>query len=308
MNWRVAVMCLLVCAAGYTIYLRGRGRQEDFRDVPSSAYYYQAVNLLTRRGVTSGCGDNRFCPDGDVTRAQMAVFLGSAVFGNKDFTYSATPHFVDVQPGDFAFKWIQAMFELGIPAACGSGRGDNRYCPYDLVTREAMAELIIAARFGAGTNFTYPEKPYFSDVPATDPGFRFVQRLKVDGITGGCGGSRYCPGDAITRGQTAVFITTGLFNELLPPGTPVITQIDPATLGAGSTGTFTITGSNTSFVQGTTVLSPIPGVVAGAITVKSPTSMTVELTAMANANRRPYSIVAITRAEEDVLPNGLAIR
>ena len=100
----------------------------------------------------------------------------------------------------------------------------------------------------------------------------------------------------------------GLFNQFLPAGTPIITAISPSTLGAGTSGAFTITGVNTSFVQGTTTLSPIPGVTIGTITVNSATSLTVQLTAAANATLRPYTIVAITNSEQDVLPNNLIIQ
>jgi hypothetical protein len=106
----------------------------------------------------------------------------------------------------------------------------------------------------------------------------------------------------------AVFIMVGLFNQLLPAGTPVLTGISPAALARGSTDTFTITGTTTHFVQGTTTLSAIPGVTAGTVTVNSATSLTVQLTAAANANPQPYSIVAITGSEQDVLPNGLVIQ
>jgi hypothetical protein len=42
--------------------------------------------------------------------------------------------------------------------------------------------------------------------------------------------------------------------------------------------------------------------------VTSPTSMKVQLTAASNAVAQPYSILAITGSEEDVLPNGLVLQ
>ena len=76
----------------------------------------------------------------------------------------------------------------------------------------------------------------------------------------------------------------------------------------GASGTFTVTGVNTNFAQGTTVLSPIPGVTIGTVTVTSATSMTVQLSAASNAVAQPYSILAITGSEQDVLPNGLVLQ
>jgi len=57
-----------------------------------------------------------------------------------------------------------------------------------------------------------------------------------------------------------------------------------------------------------TTLSPIPGVTAGTVTVTSPTTLTVQLTAASSAVTQPYSVLAITGAEEAVLPNGLVIQ
>ena len=69
------------------------------------------------------------------------------------------------------------------------------------------------------------------------------------------------------------------FNQLLPSGTPLLSQISPAALLAGASETFTITGTNTHFVQGTTTISPIPGITIGTVTVNSPASLTVQLKA-----------------------------
>jgi hypothetical protein len=106
----------------------------------------------------------------------------------------------------------------------------------------------------------------------------------------------------------AIFIMRGAFNQFLPAGTPLITSISPSTLAPGTSGTFTITGANTNFVQGTTRLNPIPGVTIGTITVNSATSLTVQLTAASNATPQPYSALAITGSEQDVLPNGLVLQ
>ena len=86
-----------------------------------------AVDLFAQYGITSGCGDDDFCVNGDVTRAEMAVFIITSIFRSADFSYSPTPHFADVPaaPAAFGFKWIQAMYELGITGGCGGGD----YCP-----------------------------------------------------------------------------------------------------------------------------------------------------------------------------------
>ena len=280
-----------------------------FSDVSPTDTFYNEINVLAQYGITSGCGNNNFCPDASVTRDEMAIFIVRAIYGSDNFTYNATPYFTDVTPTTFAFKWIQKLRDLGITTGCTA----TTYCPTDPVTRDQMAVFIIRARLGvpiAGSppTFTYPSTPSFTDVADTNQYFAWIQRMKLENVTAGCTATTYCPSDPVTREEMATFVMRGAFNQFLPAGTPVLTQISPSTLSPGSSGTFTITGSNTNFVQGTTQLSPIPGVTIGTITVTSATMMTVQLSAASDTVTQPYSILAITSSEQDVLPNGLVIQ
>lgn len=55
-----------------------------------------------------------------------------------------------------------------------------------------------------------PASPTFGDVPPSDPFFQYIEALAASGITGGCGGGNYCPGNPLTRGQMAVFLAKAL--------------------------------------------------------------------------------------------------
>jgi hypothetical protein len=46
----------------------------------------------------------------------------------------------------------------------------------------------------------------FTDVPSSNPFYRFIETLLHKGVTGGCGGTNYCPSTATTREQMAVFV------------------------------------------------------------------------------------------------------
>lgn len=46
-----------------------------FGDVPTSAFFHDAVEWIRNRGITAGCAATQYCPDSPVTRGQMAVFL-----------------------------------------------------------------------------------------------------------------------------------------------------------------------------------------------------------------------------------------
>ena len=55
-----------------------------------------------------------------------------------------------------------------------------------------------------------PAGASFSDVPPDHPFFQYVEALAASGITGGCGGGKYCPDAPLTRGQMAVFLAKAL--------------------------------------------------------------------------------------------------
>ena len=237
----------------------------------------------------------------------MAIFLVRALYGGDNFTASTTPYFTDVQPTTFGFPWIQKLHELGITRGCTM----ITYRPLDEVSRDDMALFLIRLRYGltiAGNppTFNYPVTPYFTDVTASDPAFPWVQRLKQDGITSGCTVTTYCPDLEVSRGEMAVFLMRAALNQLLTGPTPLVTQIIPSNLAAGATGTFTITGANTNFAQGTTALASIPGVTIGPVTVNNPTTITVQLTAAAD-RPQPDPIVAITGGEQAALPDGFMV-
>jgi len=289
---------------GQTVTVTQKFTAQQFSDVPPSSYQFDAVNLLKDQGITSGCTADTFCPTQPVTRAQMAVFIVRAVYGGDNFTYNPAPVFSDVPANAFGFKWIQKLFELNITTGCATGL----YCPNSPVTRAQMAVFMIRGRFGSTASFTSPLTPYFTDVPANGFGFQWIQRMRFDGITSGCGPTTYCPTNSVVRGDMAIFIMKGLFNDLYPQGTPTLISVSPTTLVPGAPTTLTFTGSSTNFAAGQTIVTTVPLVSVTNVQVLSPTSLTVVLNATSSAPVQPVGLVAITGAEQDVLPNGIAIQ
>jgi hypothetical protein len=51
------------------------GSSTGFGDVPPAYWAAVWIKQLVTEGITAGCGNNNYCPDSPVTRAQMAVFL-----------------------------------------------------------------------------------------------------------------------------------------------------------------------------------------------------------------------------------------
>jgi len=53
-------------------------------------------------------------------------------------------------------------------------------------------------------------------VPPSNPFYAFIEQMALRGITLGCGGGNYCPGDVVTRQQMAAFLIRAV-GEPNPP-------------------------------------------------------------------------------------------
>jgi hypothetical protein len=277
-----------------------------FADVPLAHPFFDAIGWLRVDAITDGCSSTplKFCPDDNITRGQMAVFIVRSIMGGDGFTYSSTPYFNDTPPTYPFFKWIQKMWELGITNGCGP----SAYCPNDPVTRGQMAVFIIRARLGATATFSYPSDPLFSDT-AGNLFYRWIQKMGQLGITTGCGGGQYCPDAPVTRGQMAVFIMRGAFNHLLPVPRPVLGSVSPNTASPGQTVNVTITGQNTYFNGGTPQISAGPGTTVSNISVNSASLLTAQIRIAPDAAVGPRSItVSIPGEIEATLPNGFRVQ
>ncbi len=199
----------------YTVTQARQGAPDPiFNDVPPSSPYYDYIAQMSQNNITAGCSANPplYCPDTPVTRAQMAVFIVAAL--NKrlgtTLTYSPTPYFNDMQPVSGYFPFVQRIKELGITAGCSIT--PPLYCSDNSITHGQMAVFIIASWMQANnlTSFTHPTTPYFTDVPATHPFFRFIQKMRELGFWNGCSANQYCDGAAVTRAHMSPMIMKGI--------------------------------------------------------------------------------------------------
>ncbi|HTO78043.1 MAG TPA: S-layer homology domain-containing protein [Thermoanaerobaculia bacterium] len=214
---------------------------DSFSDVPRSQPFYRKIETLLHSGITSGCAATTFCPDEDVTRGEMAIFIAKGMAGGgggipvsgawNGHPYNCAPDgvslFSDVTTKDLFCKHVHYLAVQNVTLGCTS----DRFCPGDAIDREAMAGFIakaLVAPAGGGavpatytdasTRLSYscdPASPnlHFSDVLAADSFCKHVHYLWARGIISGCGGTQYCPGDPVTRDQMAKFLVNAF--ELL---------------------------------------------------------------------------------------------
>lgn len=116
---------------------------------------------------------------------------------------------------------VVPLVPTGIPGITTNGDGSQNFSPDLNVRRRDMARYIARARNEAAVTPPCVSNPAFGDVPCLDPDWGWIERIRIDGITAGCGGGNYCPETAIPRNQMAVFIEVGLnhaaSNDPCPP-------------------------------------------------------------------------------------------
>jgi hypothetical protein len=111
--------------------------------------------------------------------------------------------FPDVPVSSPFYAYVENLIHNGVTGGCGGGN----YCPGNPVTRAQMAIFLLKGKHG------FPYVPpacsgAFADVScaSTDFAVDWIEELAEEGITGGCGGGNYCPGNAVTRAQMAIFL------------------------------------------------------------------------------------------------------
>lgn len=183
--------------------------QATFADVPVGHPYQLEIEAIYKAGVTAGCAATTppyYCPNDNITRAQMAVFLVAASTPGYSPPACTTPTFADVPCSYWAARWIEELFRRGITVGCGGGN----YCPETLVTNAEMAVFLLRSKQGSG--YMPPACTFapFNDVPCSHWAAPWIAEAARRQIMLGCGGGNFCPdGPPITRAQMAGLLTRG---------------------------------------------------------------------------------------------------
>jgi subtilisin family serine protease len=179
-----------------------------FADAPRGYWAKKWIEALYRDGVTTGCGSNprQYCPEGGMTRGEMASFL---LLSKEGAGYAPPPcttaPFNDVPAASPLCPWIQELAHRGVTSGCGNGS----YCPGTVVSRDQMAVFLLSTAQGPG--YAPPActtSSPFVDVSTSSPFCPWVAELARRGITGGCGGGSFCSSNPVNRAQMAVFLVT----------------------------------------------------------------------------------------------------
>ena len=169
-----------------------------FRDVSTSAYYYEAVKWAQEKGITGGIGNGLFGPNQPCTRAQIVTFLWRAA-GSPVVNYAM--NMSDVPEGSYYAEAVRWALSEGIT----TGTTENTFSPDSECTRaQAVAFLF---RYAASEAVTLQELVSgFSDADSV-PGYALpaMNWALAEEIVQG-NGSKLMPNDSCTRAQIVTFL------------------------------------------------------------------------------------------------------
>ena len=206
---RVRVLEQTADGSGYTVWVGPGPLEGRFLDDEGSPHE-MSINWLATTSITEGCdGKNkwRFCPQNEVTRAQMAVFLARFL----DLTVTAddkasTAGFNDVNSGAWYAGHLNALGSIA------SGYDDGTFRPRQPITRGEMAIMLnrALALDSNGDRDTVD----FTDVPPGTELATASANLDAAKITEGStscrnssgSGRLFCPDESLTRAQMAAFL------------------------------------------------------------------------------------------------------
>ena len=212
---RVLLSLFVGSLVGLLLLAPTAGASARFQDVPENHRFFEAVEWMADQEITLGCDwdGTLFCPDGLVTRGQMASFL------------SRTFYFVDGEGSDRFTDDDGLVHEENIErlahaeVTLGCNVEGTLFCPRDLVTREQMASFLVRA-----LGLAPVPGDRFDDVFGThEPN---VNALADAGITLGCNaeGTLFCPRDPVRRDHMSAFLWRAFGEPLV--GSPGVNRVD----------------------------------------------------------------------------------
>ena len=155
----------------------------SFSDVPSTAWYNNAVSTLTKAGIIAGYEDGTFQPNATITRAEfatIAVRFFEASYDGKDF-------FTDID-GHWAQKYINDAANAGLV----NGYEDGTFGPNKAITRAEAMTLVNRAldRHPDADHFlkdmiTWPDNSdttawYYEDVQEATNSHEYTMKTNTD--------------------------------------------------------------------------------------------------------------------------------
>jgi hypothetical protein len=165
--------------------------------VPAGDPFYTYISYLYCEGVISGYSDNTFRPGNPTTRGQLSKIIVLAAGWTIDTT--GGPHFIDVPTTNPFYQYIETAYNHGVI----SGYSDGTFLWGNNITRGQLSKVVVEAMQWA---IDTTGGPHFSDVPATQTFYQWIETAYHRGIISGYADGTFQPGNNATRGQIAKIV------------------------------------------------------------------------------------------------------
>ncbi|HUQ93276.1 MAG TPA: PQQ-dependent sugar dehydrogenase [Bryobacteraceae bacterium] len=164
--------------------------------------------------LTQSAGNCRF----DITGPSTTL---SGSFGAYSLSIATNP----------ACQWTATAFPPSIMLGATSGTGSG-ILNFSLPQNNAgptAGYITVGGQFWHFIQKSLAPVQPFSDVPLNFLFFDSISLLKSNNITPGCGGTRFCPDDPMTRAEMAAFLIRALYGETFNyPPQPIFTDVGVA--------------------------------------------------------------------------------
>ncbi|MBR4721007.1 MAG: S-layer homology domain-containing protein [Clostridia bacterium] len=157
-NFKRVISAVIALALSASTLVAVSAATTKFADVDSNNSYAEAIESLAALDIVSGYEDGSFKPDGEITRAEAARMIVSALNMNADAASSAgTTKFADVNE---KASWAAGFVNVGVAQGYIHGYDDVSFGPQDNVTFAQMCVMLTTITgYGdyAAVNGGYPQ-------------------------------------------------------------------------------------------------------------------------------------------------------
>ncbi len=113
-----------------------------FEDIKEADWFYNDIAWATEKGIVAGMGDNKFAPNENITREQLAVMIYQfAKYKelNTEITKDSVSGYTD---GSEVSAWAKDAMNFCIENGIFSGKSDTKIAAKDLATRAELVSVI----------------------------------------------------------------------------------------------------------------------------------------------------------------------
>ena len=159
-----------------------RAYEQKFSDVPTNHWAFTYISEMAERGVLSGYPDGKFYPDSQVTRAEFAKIMTTAV--GLSVTQPTAQFFADVQITEWYAPYVHTAKEY---LSAYSQGGASYYLPNIPALREDIAVALVKLKgySTAGADLSMLERMFSDYQSISDNAKIYVSTAIENGLISG---------------------------------------------------------------------------------------------------------------------------